>query len=373
MNSLILANACGATPQTWLIARSSVNEKSKLLCASALVALGLGLAFLCGSPADLPEVLVDSPRLQARVGPADMESELSPLRLQANRTVQRDAFDSAARGIVLSAGVMESIPKSSASELRERDSASEHHHWVPLPLPEELDKDAVPLTSVSKTGPADSRDDWLLKPPIMPRTFGSKATGQAGTSSYASSSASSSTSTEDCPWWTQDTPRLQGLSASTDSPVSALSINSPPGNMVSVQPAPPKDSLVGPIPLDSRPFTAVASAKVASPEFQTRSENYRTHLVADGDTLTRLAERYLKDPNRAREILELNRDVLTDPDLLPIGAPLRIPGQLPQNDLDGEAATSGSRMVPVATSPHSVDAQPRAELHGPAPLASNGW
>jgi hypothetical protein len=51
----------------------------------------------------------------------------------------------------------------------------------------------------------------------------------------------------------------------------------------------------------------------------------RTHIVADGDSLERLASRYLSDPQRSREIYELNRDVLTAPDLLPIGAELKIP------------------------------------------------
>lgn len=50
-----------------------------------------------------------------------------------------------------------------------------------------------------------------------------------------------------------------------------------------------------------------------------------THRVADGDTLVRLAERYLGSAERWRELYEFNRDVLTAPELLPIGAELRIP------------------------------------------------
>ena len=47
--------------------------------------------------------------------------------------------------------------------------------------------------------------------------------------------------------------------------------------------------------------------------------------MADGDTLVQLAEHYLGSAERWRELFEFNRDVLTTPELLPIGAELRIP------------------------------------------------
>jgi nucleoid-associated protein YgaU len=52
---------------------------------------------------------------------------------------------------------------------------------------------------------------------------------------------------------------------------------------------------------------------------------FRAHVVHNGDTLERLAERYLADGARAVELFDLNRDVLENPHLLPIGAELRIP------------------------------------------------
>ena len=51
----------------------------------------------------------------------------------------------------------------------------------------------------------------------------------------------------------------------------------------------------------------------------------RTHRIIDGDTLAGLAQRYLGSPGRAREIFDANRNVLSDPKLLPIGAELKIP------------------------------------------------
>jgi hypothetical protein len=52
---------------------------------------------------------------------------------------------------------------------------------------------------------------------------------------------------------------------------------------------------------------------------------YRIHVVHNGDSLEKLAERYLGDATRAIELLNLNRDTLANPHLLPIGAELRIP------------------------------------------------
>jgi nucleoid-associated protein YgaU len=53
------------------------------------------------------------------------------------------------------------------------------------------------------------------------------------------------------------------------------------------------------------------------------------HKIADGDTLAGLAERYLGSANRAMEIFEANRGVLSSPQLLPIGVELKLPPQKP--------------------------------------------
>jgi len=50
-----------------------------------------------------------------------------------------------------------------------------------------------------------------------------------------------------------------------------------------------------------------------------------THKIIDGDSLALLAERYLGSASRAMEIYEVNRNVLTRPEILPIGAQLKIP------------------------------------------------
>jgi nucleoid-associated protein YgaU len=49
------------------------------------------------------------------------------------------------------------------------------------------------------------------------------------------------------------------------------------------------------------------------------------HEIKDGDSLPALAAHYLGDPARAAELFSANRDILTSPDLLPLGKELRIP------------------------------------------------
>ena len=54
-----------------------------------------------------------------------------------------------------------------------------------------------------------------------------------------------------------------------------------------------------------------------------------THKIVDGDTLDALAERYLGAKDRAADLFEANRDVLSHPQLLPIGTELKIPSPSP--------------------------------------------
>jgi nucleoid-associated protein YgaU len=51
----------------------------------------------------------------------------------------------------------------------------------------------------------------------------------------------------------------------------------------------------------------------------------RRHRITDGDSLESLAQRYLGKAERAAEIYALNGDILTAPDLLPLGRIIRIP------------------------------------------------
>jgi nucleoid-associated protein YgaU len=61
------------------------------------------------------------------------------------------------------------------------------------------------------------------------------------------------------------------------------------------------------------------------PKPQILPRRRQTHRVRDGDTLSSLARDYLGSSKRFLEIYEANRDVLASPDLLPIGAELKLP------------------------------------------------
>jgi len=75
----------------------------------------------------------------------------------------------------------------------------------------------------------------------------------------------------------------------------------------------------------ARPEQAAILPTSRVPTARPASIPRRTHRIVDGDTLARLAERYLGDPNRAGEIFQLNRQLLPSPKILPIGAVLQLP------------------------------------------------
>ena len=102
-------------------------------------------------------------------------------------------------------------------------------------------------------------------------------------------------------------------------------------------------AIVGPPPAAEhaapvRPGTAAAAAvttplpavrPVATPpsdmDTPAADAGPRQHVVVEGDTLAKLARRYYGNTNRWNEILEANRDVIKNENVLPVGATLRIP------------------------------------------------
>jgi nucleoid-associated protein YgaU len=80
------------------------------------------------------------------------------------------------------------------------------------------------------------------------------------------------------------------------------------------------------------------------------------HRIVDGDTLSKLAVEYLGRAERYLEIYEINRDVLSSPDLLPIGVTLKIPAwqkaQPPANpSSEPWAPSSSDDPLPLAPVP----------------------
>jgi nucleoid-associated protein YgaU len=77
------------------------------------------------------------------------------------------------------------------------------------------------------------------------------------------------------------------------------------------------------------------------------SDGPRMHRLRDGDTLHRIAERYLGNPDRWQEILAANRDTLTSAELLPIGKSIRIPPRHTANATQAPLDPPQTNLVPI--------------------------
>ncbi|HTU26289.1 MAG TPA: tail protein X [Pirellulales bacterium] len=103
-------------------------------------------------------------------------------------------------------------------------------------------------------------------------------------------------------------------------------------------------------PLSGEPLADRGSRSVVEP-----LPPVRTHVVADGDTLAKLAARYLGSADRYGEIFAANRPLLSSPDLLPIGVQLVIPPRrrpAPPSELDpADAPAIAPVGVPSAAAP----------------------
>jgi hypothetical protein len=182
----------------------------------------------------------------------------------------------------------------------------------------------------------------------------------------------------------KEAPRPVGFGPRASAPITrAAPFNTPPNNL-DVSPA---SNYTQPVADSSTPavsafsdFSPVESRATATrltplpPPSPVEEVEPRTHIVVDGDSLAKLAGRYLDDPRRAEEILEFNRGVLSNPDLLPIGTELVIPPRSPQPTVGAGAPQSylpravavhsahGSGLVPVRPVPAASTLTPRARL-----------
>ena len=77
----------------------------------------------------------------------------------------------------------------------------------------------------------------------------------------------------------------------------------------------------------------------------------RQHTLRDGDTLESLALRFLGEPGRADEIFQANRDVLSDPNLLPVGTRIVIPRRGRAGETPAESSTPSRPPGPMVPLP----------------------
>lgn len=106
-------------------------------------------------------------------------------------------------------------------------------------------------------------------------------------------------------------------------------------------------------PLDEPSDSAVASRDEPLLLNTKTDSNARalTHKIADGDTLAALAKRYLGDAERWRELFERNREVLKDPDLLPIGRVIKVP---PRERVASSEPSTSEPAPPLAPIPRGA-------------------
>ena len=83
----------------------------------------------------------------------------------------------------------------------------------------------------------------------------------------------------------------------------------------------------------------------------------RRHEIVDGDTLAELARRYLGSSDRWIEIYQANRQTLSDPELLPIGLELVIPGDSPAAVRDA-TSSSPAQLSPRGSSANGDEPSP---------------
>jgi nucleoid-associated protein YgaU len=57
---------------------------------------------------------------------------------------------------------------------------------------------------------------------------------------------------------------------------------------------------------------------------------YGSYRIMTGDSLSSIARRFLRSPDRWRHLYELNRDVIGDPDNIRVGTVIRIPAEAPR-------------------------------------------
>ncbi len=103
------------------------------------------------------------------------------------------------------------------------------------------------------------------------------------------------------------------------------SLSPPPALPVSFQPTAP--------PTERNDWRPEAAAK---PPLQPRPP--RPYRIRDGDTLEKIADRLLGNRDRAGEIFEANRNLLAQPDLLPVGITIMLPPRESASSLQPVAA-----------------------------------
>ena len=144
--------------------------------------------------------------------------------------------------------------------------------------------------------------------------------------------------------------------------------NATPTTLIEYSPAASERLVETPAP--SQRETKITTVPITPPSFDEapsipRIENsaidvpprpMRRHRIVEGDTLEAIAQFYYRDSGQASALFAANRSVLQQPDLLPLGVKLILPG-LPAN-----SASPATQVESGATFSEPTQDSPRTEL-----------
>lgn len=203
-------------------------------------------------------------------------------------------------------------------------------------------------TTQPQAAPTDMQPALVRRAAPLPPTVEAPVTQLLG---YVNETTPRSTPSADAP--STDALQLIGISARpekrtaarVDAQTQLSQLDAPPA----LQPAPMMMAAAGPAPRAMmRPYGASSAGgqEAARPGLSATPTNAaRKHVVRDGDTLGGLAEQYYGDARRYKELFAANRDLLSNPELLPIGATLQIPAFDPMA-VQNVAPPTGARLLP---------------------------
>jgi nucleoid-associated protein YgaU len=367
-----------------------VTKSLKLLIAVALLAGGYGLALVWNASADF---FWPSPVSLSSDGEYAAPTLGPNVTAAAGGTsgVQLVPLSQAGQAIGLSALGSVAIGKN-ANDAANRLPPTQNPTWLSAGPPAKMvsvaTSSGVPTDQPIPHGTpaADSSSDSLVTP-SDPRDMPT-ATPFPSARITAVKPVQDSPSADASPWdrW----PRWEPATAATPSvtPAVAAEASGAPNNQVVTASMPQSDSkLPNPAAFQATFISSEPSAAsgdppnrlvpVAPPLAQSDDEEGepRTHTIVDGDSLAKLAERFLGDPQLGDRIYQLNRGVLSSPDLLPIGAEVELPPRpsiaancaAPLPSAAKPAPANPPGLVPVEDVRKAFVGMPRAQLLRPLP------
>jgi hypothetical protein len=341
----------------WLVfLRVAVTASRKLFVAAVLLAAGFGVARLLGKPAArlyVPSSGVESAAPQLAAANKHARASLSPASQPAGaRLVPDIAGDNPLQTNTVS-GEVATAPLIAdggrGGRLQDQRTASQHDAFpyaVYTPSARLRNEAPRPLDFSERQPPANA----VSAPPWDPRTDTAAAT-------VSDQSTAPRASLPDA--YQSDLQTIESDFEASNAPS-----NSPA--TITASYTPPVGPMLSEVLITAPPWPA--------PSLREDDRNGpRKHIVIDGDSLEKLAGRYLDDPQRAGEIYDANRELLASPDLLPIGAELHIPDRrnqtadaLPRQSLASDfSVRAAQNMVPVRPIPPAAAVMPRAQLLPP--------